>query len=927
MRFETSQTTPSYLDRRLQLRMLSFVGLIAVVMISLSVMNRRPALDGEQSQRQYDGYQTYEARREPLTLKEDEVIIQTGFDDEPSRRDLASEDRKLFKPRRSEQSDDNEMFAPRTRPSRDRTDPQWTDVSADDDVDRSQPIDDPSDSFSSNEPVRAAPIRSNVPDSAPVGAPLRDDPSFDDDPVIERPTFGRRSRNSFDSNDSGTVGSITDETPPDADPINEDGRKDLYITDPLPDSPDAEPFQEDYDSVRFDKGFLDQVRDNDLGIRKQEADAYYWLLDHVRRVPPAKLEQAGLREIQYINLMTDPDRFRGEPITIEGDLWRLDEYDAGRNRYGVNRMYVGWVFTSDSGNHPYRVVCTSLGRGIQPGVNIRKPIRLTGYFFKREAYLANGGSQIAPTLIARRIGMNPMPNGIPMMAGILPYMLVTIMAVGLALLVTVIAFAIGDERSMQAGLKRLHRHPHVSFAGMGVPIGVSVEESLREFAERERQSAISGAYGPLLSRQTAREHAVHDYATSKQVLVNEGQLQHRRKTNALQDWASRQKENQAEIDAMRAGKKSQSPDVFSDGDELNSDKLAPARNILPKAQSTPTPVLAPLAQEQYVSTESHMRAHAASSTSHSVVSQPVTNHLGHLGSNAMELSAAAQIERDRLAREQQIRDQIHRQQVESERHRMQQLAHERAEHERLEHERQQREQHERERLAHERHTFDRAHHATDAHGTSRSAMTTAEQLEHEKRERERLEFERLEREHHERERLAREQNAVHGHGSTSHAHSASSTSHDHDRLERERLEHERHERERLERERHDHDHNRTHREFVRHGDANEHPSENDSELGPIDESEEHTGDGSDRKSKRRGGGWGWPQRRKNHKSADATSSDITEPDQLGEQIADEIEGEKHSGSGKRRGGWGWPKRRKHSESSDGTSETNELDES
>ena len=60
-------------------------------------------------------------------------------------------------------------------------------------------------------------------------------------------------------------------------------------------------------------------------------------------------------------------------------------------------------------------------------------------------------------LLAHRIAINPMPNGIPLTAGIVPYMIGTIMAVGLALLVTIVSFAISDERSARAGSQHLDR--------------------------------------------------------------------------------------------------------------------------------------------------------------------------------------------------------------------------------------------------------------------------------------------------------------------------------------------------------------------------------------------------------------------------------------------------------------------------------------
>ncbi|MEI8020794.1 MAG: hypothetical protein WCH39_21500, partial [Schlesneria sp.] len=351
----------------------------------------------------------------------------------------------------------------------------------------------------------------------------------------------------------------------------------------------AQPTTDEVAPVRIDKRYLEVVKDNTIGVRRDEAEVFYWLLDHARRVPAASLQRAADREVQYINLMTEPDRYRGEPVSIEGDLFRLYEFEAGRNKYGVTKVYEGWVFTGDSSHHPYRIVCTSLPNGIEPGENLRKPVRITGYFFKREGYHSNGGVHIAPTLLARRININPMPNGIPLTSGILPYMTGAIMAIGLALLVTIVGFAIGDGRASRAEMQRLQRHPQPSFVGIHLPETISVEESLRQLAERDRELAVGGAYGPLFSRQAALEHAVHDYSKSRQILNEETQRQHRKQTGALQSWAARKQAAQAEIDALREAQTEREDGRKDLGDELNSEILDPADNVLVRPTDVEVP--------------------------------------------------------------------------------------------------------------------------------------------------------------------------------------------------------------------------------------------------------------------------------------------------------------------------------------------------
>lgn len=677
-----------------------------------------------------------------------------------------------------------------------------------------------------------------------------------------------------------------------ATPIDLRRQDDRWLTEnPVYDSDEST--QAERASVRIDKQYLDVVKDNTLGIRRDESEVFYWLLDHARRISATKLENSGLREVQYINLMTEPDRFRGEPVTIEGDLWRLYEFDAGRNDYGVQRIYEGWVFTGDSANHPYRVVFTSLPRGIEPGENLRKPVRLTGYFFKREGYQSNGGVHFAPTLLARRIGINPMPNGIPLTSGVVPYMIAAMMAVGLALLVTIVGFAIGDERSMCAGSQRLRRAPHLSLAGLSVPTPVPVEETLRQFAERERQSAISGAYGPLLSRQTVREHAVHDYATSRQIEFDDGIRQHQQNIGVLQDWSAQQQSTQSS-DAQRRPRGSRST---SFGDELDSDTLDQARNRVPKVK--PLTSSTPYAEPRSARTTTNHQAptesrdvHTSTSTFRSDV---VTSHpqsiatplpknisygasklsewedevtkmssrassqqaIPYRESSAAEL-AASQIERDRLIREQEIRERIQRQHAESDRWRSEQTERERQqreleknEHEHRERDRLSRELSDRNQTSVTRSGFDRQD--LDSSGrdlaTSYTLSHASDRHEHERIERERLEREHQERVRHERERL------------------------EHERIERERFEYERLERERVERER-----ARTYREYDQQIDQITEPLES---RESAESSSSESTDLTPRTPGKRGGGWGWPRRRKTSESVPGT--DENTPDGVSDE--------------------------------------------
>lgn len=232
----------------------------------------------------------------------------------------------------------------------------------------------------------------------------------------------------------------------------------------------------------LDPAILSDVRDNTLGIRRDEAEAYYQILRQLRETPGTILERAARTDLLYVNLMTDSENLRGELVSIVGDLRRLsrlpplppDTYDGP--------LYEGWVFTADSGTHPYRVVTTSLPDKLVPAESMKVPVRVTGYFFKREGYETEAGLHVAPTLLAKRIQYHRTPRTPPPDAGIVPYMLGVVGAVTLALLVTLVSFVISDQRSMAKDFRRFQLGTSEGLNQLPGEHPMSIEESLRHLA-------------------------------------------------------------------------------------------------------------------------------------------------------------------------------------------------------------------------------------------------------------------------------------------------------------------------------------------------------------------------------------------------------------------------------------------------------------
>ncbi|MCX7423061.1 MAG: hypothetical protein NT013_26490 [Planctomycetia bacterium] len=150
---------------------------------------------------------------------------------------------------------------------------------------------------------------------------------------------------------------------------------------------------------------LASVSDNAFGIPQAEQAAYESLLKHASNVEEPDLERLAQRGVPFAVLMLEPDRFRGELITIEGDLRRLNHITNADNDANKLEAYEAWIFTTDSGLNPYRVVCNLLPPGIPFGDQLKPAIRVraTGYFFKRYSYATTGNYHTAPLLLAKTL--------------------------------------------------------------------------------------------------------------------------------------------------------------------------------------------------------------------------------------------------------------------------------------------------------------------------------------------------------------------------------------------------------------------------------------------------------------------------------------------------------------------------------------------
>lgn len=173
---------------------------------------------------------------------------------------------------------------------------------------------------------------------------------------------------------------------------------------------------------------METVKDNTMGIRFEEREAYLRVL-RLAQVEPLRRQEQFATELQerrretadnyrhrriedfpqFVDLFTHPDVYKGRPVTLRGTMRKLTKFDIGKNSLDLDQVYEGWLYTPDSQGNPTVVVFTSKDERLPVSGDIQEEVRFTGYFFKMYGYDAHDTTRKAPLLIAGEVQSIPHP--------------------------------------------------------------------------------------------------------------------------------------------------------------------------------------------------------------------------------------------------------------------------------------------------------------------------------------------------------------------------------------------------------------------------------------------------------------------------------------------------------------------------------------
>ena len=230
---------------------------------------------------------------------------------------------------------------------------------------------------------------------------------------------------------------------------------------------------------------LDTIRNNTMGVRASENDAYYLML-----AAAARQEQSDpliQKNATFPVLMANSDYYRGAAVRITGKLKRLVPFEAGENQFRITNLYDAWILTRESGNRPYHVVCSNVqGLPLSESFDTLPDVTVTGYFVKREGYSTQGGTlNMAPLVLAGTIKPRPAVAEVVASDGgqIERYLTWFAVIVAVALGFTLWNFAVSDwNYRFSRASQSLAPPPNADLAGIE---SVDINDVLKEMSESQ----------------------------------------------------------------------------------------------------------------------------------------------------------------------------------------------------------------------------------------------------------------------------------------------------------------------------------------------------------------------------------------------------------------------------------------------------------
>ena len=255
---------------------------------------------------------------------------------------------------------------------------------------------------------------------------------------------------------------------------------------------EPEPFEAEADEVGASASALAAVRD-DTVFRSGDEEAWFQIWMTLRSSAVKALRRSNARSVSFIELFGQPRSFRGRLVRFKGTVHRLQKVAAPPNDYDITGYWQAWVEPDGGPASPIVVYFLRLPEGMPHGMQVREPVEVIGYFFKRWAYEAKDTIRRAPLVMALEPVWRPLPPPPSGGTSVGAYALVAMAGL-------VVATLLGIRLAGRGGLHRYAAEPDNLTAALAGVETVSPSEALARLAAAERATESSAPAPPPVPR-------------------------------------------------------------------------------------------------------------------------------------------------------------------------------------------------------------------------------------------------------------------------------------------------------------------------------------------------------------------------------------------------------------------------------------------
>ena len=152
----------------------------------------------------------------------------------------------------------------------------------------------------------------------------------------------------------------------------------------------------------FGRDVLAAIEDNTY-FQNAEMDAWFRFFEFLQGASQAQIKAAGSIDADYVQLVDQPDFYRGKLVTVYGSVRQVTTQKPAANELGIESYYRIVLQPADGAGWPIFVYCLELPPGLPEAKDTPRSWQATGLFFKNLSYPWQDGVGIAPVIVAKNI--------------------------------------------------------------------------------------------------------------------------------------------------------------------------------------------------------------------------------------------------------------------------------------------------------------------------------------------------------------------------------------------------------------------------------------------------------------------------------------------------------------------------------------------